>query len=90
MGGLTLDAGALIGLERQRKRIREVVAVAQAGKDRITVPADVIAEWSRGPGALFSTVSRLQSPAPSETGAASVASAIPASAGRDASSQGPT
>src|SRR5579864_9248633 len=26
MGGLTLDTGALIALERQRKRIREVVA----------------------------------------------------------------
>jgi len=49
MGGLTLDTGALIALERQRKRIREVVAVAQAGKDRITVPACAIAEWWRGP-----------------------------------------
>jgi hypothetical protein len=49
MGGLTLDTGALIALERSRKRIREVVAAAQAGNDRITVPAAAIAEWWRGP-----------------------------------------
>jgi hypothetical protein len=28
MGGLTLDTGALIALERARKRIREIVARA--------------------------------------------------------------
>jgi hypothetical protein len=49
MGGLTLDTGALIALERTRKRIREIVAAAQAGKDRITVPAAAIVEWWRGP-----------------------------------------
>jgi predicted nucleic acid-binding protein len=49
MGGLTLDTGALIALERTRKRIREIVAAAQAGKDRITVPAVAITEWWRGP-----------------------------------------
>ena len=49
MGGLTLDTGALIALERTRKRIREVVAAAQAGNDRITVPSAAIAEWWRGP-----------------------------------------
>ena len=49
MGGLTLDTGALIALERTRKRIREVVAAALAGRDRITVPAAVMAEWWRGP-----------------------------------------
>ena len=49
MGGLTLDTGALIALERTRKRIREIVAAAQAGKDRITVPTVAIAEWWRGP-----------------------------------------
>jgi hypothetical protein len=49
MGGLTLDTGALIALERTRKRIREIVAAAQAGKDRITVPAVATTEWWRGP-----------------------------------------
>ena len=49
MGGLTLDTGALIALERARKRIREVLAVAQAGKDPITVPVAAVAEWWRGP-----------------------------------------
>ena len=49
MGGLTLDTGALIGLERARKRIRETVAAAKAGNDRITVPAVTLTEWWRGP-----------------------------------------
>ncbi len=49
MGGLTLDTGALIALERTRKRIREIVAAARAGKERITVPAPAVAEWWRGP-----------------------------------------
>jgi predicted nucleic acid-binding protein len=49
MGGLTLDTGALIALERTRKRIREIVAAAQAGKDPITVPAVAVTEWWRGP-----------------------------------------
>lgn len=49
MGGLTLDTGALIALERTRKRIREIVAAAQAGKDQITVPAVAVTEWWRGP-----------------------------------------
>jgi hypothetical protein len=35
MGGLTLDTGALIALERTRKRIRKIVAAAQVGNDRI-------------------------------------------------------
>jgi predicted nucleic acid-binding protein len=48
MGGLTLDTGALIALERARERIREIVAAAQAGEDRITVPTLAIAEWWRG------------------------------------------
>jgi hypothetical protein len=47
MGGLTLDTGALISLERSRKRIREIVAAAREGKDRITVPAAAIVEWWR-------------------------------------------
>jgi len=49
MAGLTLDTGALIALERTRKRIREIVAAARAGKDPITVPAVAITEWWRGP-----------------------------------------
>jgi hypothetical protein len=35
MGALTLDTGVLIALERTRKRIREIVAAAQVGNDRI-------------------------------------------------------
>jgi hypothetical protein len=46
MGGLTLDTGALIALEKRRKGMGEVVKAA-AGLG-ITVPSTVIAEWWRG------------------------------------------
>jgi predicted nucleic acid-binding protein len=48
MTGLTLDTGALIALERRRKRMREVLESAIRRQQRITVPADVVAEWWRG------------------------------------------
>jgi len=48
MTGLTLDTGALIALERRRKRMREVLESAILRQQRITVPADVVAEWWRG------------------------------------------
>lgn len=48
MIGLTLDTGALIALERQRQRMREVLERALAKDQPITVPADVLGEWWRG------------------------------------------
>lgn len=48
MTGLTFDTGALIALENRRQRMREIVEHALARDQRITVPADVIAEWWRG------------------------------------------
>jgi predicted nucleic acid-binding protein len=48
MGGVTLDTGALIGLERSRTRVANVVGIATAERRPITVPAVVIAEWWRG------------------------------------------
>lgn len=48
MGGLTLDTGALVSLERQRKRIREIVFTAHAAGTPIVVPAPVVLEWWRG------------------------------------------
>ena len=46
--GLTFDTGALIALERRRKRIREVLAAARSLRVCITVPTVVVAEWWRG------------------------------------------
>ena len=46
--GVTLDTGALIALERRRPRMRAVFEHALALDQRITIPADVIAEWWRG------------------------------------------
>lgn len=46
--GITFDTGALIALERRRQRMRELVERATAENWRITVPADVVAEWWRG------------------------------------------
>jgi predicted nucleic acid-binding protein len=48
MGGLTLDTGALIALERKRKGIGEVVEAARLAESAVTVPANAIAEWWRG------------------------------------------
>jgi predicted nucleic acid-binding protein len=46
--GITFDAGALIGLERRRQRILQIVKLAAADGVAVTVPAVVIAEWWRG------------------------------------------
>lgn len=48
MIGLTFDAGALIALERRKARMRQVLELALAKDQRITVPADVVGEWWRG------------------------------------------
>jgi hypothetical protein len=48
MAGLTLDSGALIGLERRHHRIRRVFATAVRDNVRVTVPAAAVVEWWRG------------------------------------------
>ena len=49
MGGLTLDTGALLALERHRRDMVKVVEMARlADGGRITVPANVMTEWWRG------------------------------------------
>ena len=48
MGGLTLDTGALLALERCRRDISKVVEAALADGRRITAPANAVAEWWRG------------------------------------------
>lgn len=52
MTGLTFDTGALIALERRKLRMRQVLERARERNQAITVPADVIAEWWRGPTAI--------------------------------------
>jgi len=47
--GLTFDTGALIALERRKLRMRQVLERARDRDQLITVPADVVAEWWRGP-----------------------------------------
>ena len=49
MTGLTFDTGALIALERRKLRMRQVLERARERDQLITVPADVVAEWWRGP-----------------------------------------
>ncbi len=48
MGGLTLDTGALIALERNRRDLVKVVEAAREARLPITAPANAIAEWWRG------------------------------------------
>ncbi len=48
MTDITLDTGALIALERRRLRMRQILERALVLDQRITVPADVVAEWWRG------------------------------------------
>jgi predicted nucleic acid-binding protein len=48
MAGLTLDTGALIGLERRHHRIRRIFATAVRDGVRVTVPSAAIVEWWRG------------------------------------------
>ena len=48
MISLTFDTGALLALERNKQRIKQVVERARQRSQRITVPADVVGEWWRG------------------------------------------
>lgn len=47
--GVTLDAGALIALDRDDRRVIALVARAVESGDRITVPAPVLAQAVRRP-----------------------------------------
>lgn len=49
-GGLTLDTGALIGLERGDERVRSLLQRALAEEIPVAVPAGVVAQaWRGGP-----------------------------------------
>ncbi|MDB4936719.1 MAG: hypothetical protein JWP87_3691 [Labilithrix sp.] len=45
--GITLDTGALIAVERRSRRMAIILHEATADRVVITVPAAVVAEWSR-------------------------------------------
>jgi predicted nucleic acid-binding protein len=49
MSGLTLDAGALIALDRGDRTLLALLARARENGDRITVPATVLAQTLRSP-----------------------------------------
>lgn len=46
--GITFDTGALIALERRRRRARQILERALEAKLRITVPSPVLTGWWRG------------------------------------------
>jgi predicted nucleic acid-binding protein len=57
-GGLTLDSGALIALERGDERIRASLRLALSRKLKVAVPAGVVAQAWRG-GSRAARVARL-------------------------------
>ena len=56
--GLTLDTGALVGLERRRQRIARVYVTAVMDGIILTVPAAILAEWWRGRSDVRETILR--------------------------------
>lgn len=48
MEGLTLDTGALVGLERGDVDVFAILEIGFRGGVRVTVPSVVVAEWWRG------------------------------------------
>lgn len=48
MPGLTLDTGALIGVERRKQRVLGLLRIARRDGLTVTVPAVAVAEWWRG------------------------------------------
>jgi predicted nucleic acid-binding protein len=49
MSGLTLDAGALIALDRGDRRLQVLIALSQDRGDVLTVPATALAQAIRSP-----------------------------------------
>jgi predicted nucleic acid-binding protein len=50
MQGITFDTGALIALERQERRMRDVYLTTAMTGSTVTVPTPVIVEWWREHG----------------------------------------
>jgi len=49
MAGVTLDAGALIGLDRNDRRVLVLLARARETRSRVTVPATALSQAIRSP-----------------------------------------
>ncbi|MFZ0159521.1 MAG: PIN domain-containing protein [Kineosporiaceae bacterium] len=49
MSGITLDAGALIALDRNHRRVVVLLARAAEAKSRVTIPAPALAQAIRRP-----------------------------------------
>lgn len=49
MGGMTLDAGALIAVDRADRRVLVLLARAAETKSRVTIPASALAQAIRRP-----------------------------------------
>lgn len=49
LNGITFDAGGLIALERNERRILSLLATALEARDRIVVPATALAQVIRNP-----------------------------------------
>jgi predicted nucleic acid-binding protein len=62
MIGVTLDAGALIALERSDRRIIALLARAVATEATITIPAVVLAQVMRDPGRQARTSKLIRQP----------------------------
>lgn len=58
MSGVTLDAGGLIALDRNDRRVLALLAAAMLRGDRVTVPATALAQTLRAP-ARQARISRL-------------------------------
>ena len=63
MQGLTLDAGALIGLERSSRRVIALLARAEEVGAELIVPAPVIAHVARNPARQVRLMRLLRQPA---------------------------
>lgn len=63
MRGLTLDAGALIALDRGDRTLLALLARARENGDRITVPATVLAQALRSPARQVRIVRLCRQPA---------------------------
>ncbi len=62
MSGLTLDAGALIALDRGDRRVIVLLARGRERKERVTVPATVAAQAIRKPSVQARLVRLLRDP----------------------------
>lgn len=49
MSGITLDAGGLIAVDRNDRRVAALIEIAVAGGARITIPATALAQVMRNP-----------------------------------------